>query len=82
MSGGYFGYNQSHVQYLADDIEHHIHKHGDSYTPETIEKFREGVTCLRKAYVYAQRIDWLLSGDDGEEAFHRWLKEALEEING
>lgn len=29
------------------------------------------------AQVYAQRIDWLLSGDDGEDNFHLRLKEDL-----
>jgi len=33
---------------------------------------------LRKAAIYAQRIDWLLSGDDGEESFLERLKEELD----
>lgn len=28
-----------------------------------------------------QRIDWLIAGDDGEETFHRRLKEDLEKNN-
>ena len=32
------------------------------------------------AAIYAQRIDWLLSGDDGEESFKRRLKEELDEL--
>jgi hypothetical protein len=51
-----------------------------SYPPEVIEKFKEGVELLRKAYVYAHRIDWLLSGDDGEESFLRRLNEELNKI--
>jgi len=51
-----------------------------SYSPETIEKFKEGYKKLMEAYIYAQRIDWLLSGDDGEETFHERLKEDLEEL--
>ena len=35
---------------------------------------------LKQAEIYAQRIDWLLSGDDGEESFHERLKEELEEL--
>ena len=50
------------------------------FSPETIEKFKEGYKKLKEAYIYAQRIDWLLSGDDGEETFHKRLKEDLDEL--
>lgn len=48
---------------------------------ETIAKFKEGYRKLREAYIYAQRIDWLLSGDDGEKEFHKRLKQDLEELD-
>jgi hypothetical protein len=32
------------------------------------------------AEIYAQRIDWLLSGDDGEDSFRERLKEDLEKL--
>lgn len=35
---------------------------------------------MKQAEVYAQRIDWLLSGDDGEESFHERLKEDLDKL--
>lgn len=47
------------------------------YPDEVIEKFKEGLEILRKAEIYAQRIDWLISGDDGEESFLERLKEDL-----
>jgi hypothetical protein len=47
------------------------------YPPEVIEKFKEAVNLLHRAQIYAHRIDWLLSGDDGEESFLRRLKEDL-----
>ena len=47
------------------------------YKPETIKEFKKAVKILRKAYIYAHRIDWLFSGDDGEEDFHERLKEDL-----
>ena len=50
------------------------------YTEETIAEFRKGVEMLKKAKVYAQRIDWLISGDDGEESFHKRLREELEKL--
>jgi hypothetical protein len=61
-------------QTYPEDLYHY------EYPPEVIEKFKEGVKALRIAQIYAQRIDWLLSGDDGEESFLRRLKEELNEI--
>lgn len=48
------------------------------YPDEVIEEFKKGVELLRKAQIYAHRIDWLVSGDEGEESFLRRLKEDLE----
>ena len=56
-------------------------KYHYSYPPEVIEKFKEGVEIIRKAYVYAQRIDWLVSGDDGEQSFLKRLDEELNKLN-
>ena len=50
------------------------------YSKETIKEFKKGLAILKKAYIYAQRIDWLLSGDDGEESFHERLKEELDNL--
>ena len=63
-----------------DGNVHEWAKYYYNFTPETIEKFKEGYRKLREAYIYAQRIDWLLSGDDGEDSFHKRLKEDLEEL--
>lgn len=50
------------------------------YSEETIAELKKGLDILRRAYIYAQRIDWLLSGDNGEESFHERLKEELDEL--
>ena len=50
------------------------------YPDEVIEKMKEGIEVLKRAQIYAQRIDWLLSGDDGEESFLRRLEEDLNEL--
>ena len=52
-----------------------------AFKPEVIEKFKEGYELIRKAYVYAQRIDWLLSGDDGDETFLKRLENDLKDLN-
>ena len=44
------------------------------------KEFKEGVKALQRASIYAQRIDWLVSGDDGEESFHRRLAEDMDNL--
>ena len=48
-----------------------------TYSKETQEEFERAIEFLKKGYIYAHRIDWFLSGDDGEETFHERLKEEL-----
>ena len=50
------------------------------YPDEVIEKMKEAVRVLKIAQEYAQRVDWLLSCDDGEESFLRRLDENLKKI--
>src|SRR5579859_5670846 len=52
-------------------------KYHTTHHPEVIEEFKEAVKILKKAKVYAHRIDWLLSGDDGEGTFLKRLREDL-----
>lgn len=89
MSGGEFQYNQYKLIQIADDIEQIIidndstelnlfgDKKGSFYSEETINEFKTAVNLLRQAYVYVQRIDWLVSCDDGEDTFHQRLKDEL-----
>lgn len=92
MSGGHFNYKQHHLLDIADDIGSQIltndsteknewgDNNGNLYSPETITEFEKAVMVLKTAYVYAQRIDWLLSGDDGEDSFHKRLQAQLGEL--
>ena len=92
MSGGHFSYKQHHMLDMADDIGGFILSNdsteknefgdniGNRYSPETIAEFEKAVKALKLAYVYAQRIDWLLSGDDGEDSFHIRLQAQLGEL--
>lgn len=52
----------------------------NDFSKETLDEFRKGLDILNKAYIYTQRIDWLLSGDDGEETFHQRLEEDLKNL--
>ena len=90
MSGGHFDYKQYQMGYIADEIEQLIVTNdseekdewgscvGAHYSAETIEEFKKAWVALRVAQVYVQRIDWLVSGDDGEDSFHSRLKRDLE----
>jgi hypothetical protein len=92
MSGGHFDYKQYELQYIADAIEELIrsnndeildqfgYKRGRGYSPATIKEFYTAVELLRSAFVYAHRIDWLVSNDDSEECFHERLAEDLEKL--
>jgi hypothetical protein len=51
------------------------------YPPHIIEEFKNAVKYLKIAQVYAQRVDWLVSGDDGEESFITRLAEDLKKLN-
>lgn len=93
MSGGKFDYQQHRIQDIINTIQDEIDANnekpeywwgewnGQVYSDETIAEFKKGIELLKKAYVYAQRIDWLLSGDDGEEDFHKRLKNELKNID-
>lgn len=93
MSGGHFDYKQYQLGYIADAIEQVIidyredkedsygDKIRDRYTEAEIEKFQEAVYFIEKAQIYAHRIDWLLSGDDGTDSFFRRLEEELKVLN-
>ena len=91
MSGGHFDYRQIQMWSMAEEIKELVESNDDQtldefgyprgrgYSSETIEKFKEAYNLTVKAYIYAQRIDWLVSGDDGEDDFHKRLKEDLDE---
>lgn len=86
MSGGRFNYAQYIIIGIADEVDKFIlendEEEGYGFTPETIEEFKKGVLALRQAFVYAQRIDCLVSGDDGEEQFRKLLKDELVSLKG
>ena len=81
MSGGHFDYAQFRIEDIVAGVEELIANNWREFTPATIAEFRVGSFFLRTAAVYAQRIDWLVSGDDSEETFHQRLaKELWDEI--
>ena len=72
--------------YLDEREIDYIRKHHrtipneSEFSKETLAELKKAVHILKQAEIYAQRIDWLLSGDDGEDNFHERLKEELEKL--
>lgn len=88
MSGGHFDHPQWHIHEAAEDIERLIATNDDKtpnewgdpkgrgYPPAIIAKFREAAHTLHQAAEMLQRVDWLVSDDDGPETFmERWESE-------
>lgn len=91
MSGGHFDYQQYRIEDIANSIDELIesnddktldewgYQRGRGFTKETIDRFKQAAHTLRQAAEMAQRVDYLVSDDDGEESFHqRWAKEVRE----
>ena len=57
-----------------EDLNHY------KYREEVIEEFKKAANAIRIAQIYIQRMDWLLSGDDGEDSFLERIKEDLDEL--
>ena len=92
MSGGRFDYLQYRFPEIVDAIEQEIIDNNASdseeeyfqsynFSEHTINEFKKGIEYIKIAQIYVQRIDWLLSGDDGEESFHTRLAEDLSKLN-
>lgn len=61
--------------------ETHKHPMNYAYPDSILRRMEEAVYALRAAAIYAQRVDYLLSGDDGEESFEERLSKELSELN-
>jgi len=89
MSGGFFDYAQFHIGEIADKLQRVIEaeeeslRNGDTgrgLAERILWDFRDALYILRRAEVYVNRIDWLLSGDDGEVEFDRRLFDDLRDL--
>ena len=69
-----FWHDDDWYKRYPEELCHH------KYSDEVIAEFKRGLAVLREAYIYTKRIDWLLSGDDGEESFLSRLNEELNKL--
>ena len=73
-----------------EDLRYYDKEYFEKYPEERFEHvyredvqqiFKEGIEILKKAEIYAQRIDWYLSGDDGEDSLVSRLKSDLDALS-
>jgi len=96
MSGGHFGdcgYDYYKVSQFADELEVEIDNNGkegntdDGYSwypnhdPEVIEYLKEQVPKMRKIAEIMRHIDYLYSGDHGDDTFMERVREVEKKYN-
>ena len=81
MSGGYFDYQQHNIGNIIDSLGE-VLENSERYvfSDHTLECFRDALLVLNESLIYTQRIDWLMSGDDSEDTFHKRLVEDLTKV--
>lgn len=74
---------QSRWNYFEREEYYNTHKQPMNYAfpEEVLRRMEEAVYALRRAAIYAQRTDYLISSDDGEESFMERLKNELAELD-
>lgn len=89
MSGGTFHGGQYGIIDIHETIESYINKQGketgyggtyETFEPEVLKRLEDAVKCLKMAYIYAHRVDYLLAGDDGQETFLERLESDLSKL--
>ena len=86
MSGGHFGdcgYDYYKVAQFADELEVEIqnnnkpddYEYAPNFSPETINYLRKQLIPMRKMAEIMRHIDYLYSGDHGDDSFLLLVKE-------
>jgi len=92
MSGGYFEHKDCVLQEIGDKLSEIIRDNNKKlkeqsipkrhlYRERTMEEFKKATFYLEMAKIYVHRIDWFLSGDDGESTFHERIEEDLDDYS-
>lgn len=83
MSGGHFDYNCFRISQFADELkveieDNHTEDEDWGYAPhyadETIELLEVSHNIIEMAGKIAKEVEWLYSGDTGEEDFVKWIR--------
>jgi hypothetical protein len=96
MSGGHFndcGYEYYKVSQFADELEQEILNNGregttengyewyPNHEPEVIEYLKKQIPILNKVAEIMRHIDFLYSGDHGDDSFMKRVKEVEAKYN-
>lgn len=74
MSGGHFDYSYIRIEALADQLEQELAGENiNSFSSETLERLRRCERFLHSAARVAHDVEWLFSGDYGEETFAKLI---------
>lgn len=89
MSGGHFDYGCFRISQFADELKHEIDTNGDEtmndlgekrgygFEAGTIARLKAAHQIIEQAGKLAREVEWLYSGDHGEESFCRLLDQHM-----
>jgi hypothetical protein len=89
MSGGHFDYGCFRISQFAYELKHEIEINGDEakdefgdnigygFGKETMARLMTAQQIIETAGKLAREIEWLYSGDHGEESFNRLVDKIL-----
>lgn len=70
------------LRYASIKSQIEAHNNGierEVYSPKTVAEIKKQLETIKRAKIYLERIEWLFSGDDGEDSFLERTKEDLKE---
>jgi len=85
MSGGHFDYNQYRINDIADKLRVRIaiartKPSHYGYSDKFLEEMIKGYNMAMETAARIHRIDWVLSGDDGDDTYVEALSEDISKI--
>ena len=80
MSGGSLDYFYFRFDEPLEKISKEIKWGKNKWSPEVLLEFQNALKYLKIAQVYSHDVEWLLSGDYGDDSFLESIKEELEEL--
>lgn len=75
-------YFKPHEYYMKHNPDRKEFADGKRLKEAVLSRLRDAAKALRVAAVYAVRVEWLMSADDGWESFIMRTDEELEQLGG
>ena len=80
MSGGSLDYFYYRFEEPIEKIEKEIKWGKNKWSSEVLSEFQNAIKYLKIAQIYSHNVEWLLSGDYGDNSFLETVKEDFEEL--